>query len=134
MILIVCLDDNGGMAFNRRRQSKDSAVRRRILELTRGKRLLMTPYSKKQFEEENGIIADENFLENAQTEDYCFAEVSSLSAFEKDAEKIIAYRWNRVYPADVKLDIDLQNGWEMVSSTDFEGSSHEKITEEVYER
>lgn len=34
MILIACVDDHGGLAFNHRRQSSDSVVRGRILELS----------------------------------------------------------------------------------------------------
>ena len=35
MVLCVCLDDRGGMRFNRRRQSRDRAVCERILSLVR---------------------------------------------------------------------------------------------------
>lgn len=41
MILIACVDDRAGIAFNHRRQSSDSVVRDRILELTAGSRLWM---------------------------------------------------------------------------------------------
>ena len=50
MILIACVDDHGGIAFNHRRQSSDSVVRNRILELTTGSRLWMNEYSAKQFD------------------------------------------------------------------------------------
>ena len=50
MILIACVDDRGGIAFNHRRQSSDSVVRNRILELTAGSRLWMNEYSAKQFD------------------------------------------------------------------------------------
>lgn len=33
MIVIACLDDNGGMMFNHRRQSQDSVLRAHIAEL-----------------------------------------------------------------------------------------------------
>jgi hypothetical protein len=134
MILIVCLDDKNGMAFNKRRQSKDSALRARILKITSGSRLYMNEYSLKQFEEEKScILAVASPLTAAKAGDYCFIETDDASAFEKDIEKIIVYRWNRVYPADLKFGICFENGWKKISSFDFEGKSHEKITEEVYE-
>jgi len=43
------------------------------------------------------------------------------------------FRWNRIYPSDVKFPIKLDQGqWHRVSTEDFLGSSHEKITMEVY--
>ena len=35
MNLIVCLDDNGGMMFGGRRQTRDRLVNRHILEMTK---------------------------------------------------------------------------------------------------
>lgn len=133
MILVVCLDDKGGMMFNKRRQSKDAVVRDRILELTDGKKLWMNEYSLKQFENAGNIACDESFLDKASEGEYCFVEDKSLAAYEKKAEKIIIYKWNRVYPSDMKLDIDLSDR-KLESIHEFAGRSHEKITEEVYIR
>ena len=53
----------------------------------------------------------------------------------KDIEKIILYRWNRKYPADFRFDINLEDSeWKLAETREFTGSSHEKITEEVYVR
>lgn len=131
MILIVCLDDKGGMLFNKRRQSRDAVVCDRILELTAGKRLWMNEYSSKLFDESADIISDENFLEKAGRGEYCFVENKSLAEYESDAERLIAFKWNRVYPSDKRLDIDL-SGWKRESIREFIGKSHDKITEEVY--
>ena len=57
-----------------------------------------------------------------------------MQAYEDKAEKIIIFRWNRDYPADFYFDIDLQQNWQLESSADFVGSSHDKITEETYTR
>ena len=63
MILIVCVDDAGGLGFNRRRQSQDRALRARML----GKwgRLWMNAYSAGQFAKEDPVTADEDFLEKS---------------------------------------------------------------------
>ena len=85
MKIIVCVDNQNGMMFNHRRQSQDRVLRKRILELTGGKKLWMNAYSQKQFLQVNGnmskeqeqsgqIQADEAFLEKAGPREYCFVE------------------------------------------------------------
>ncbi len=81
MNVIVCLDDNNGMMFNKRRQSQDKILRDSIKELVKDK------------------------------------------------------KWNRTYPSDLYFDINVQNEqWELIESEEFQGSSHEKITKEIYRR
>ena len=60
-------------------------------------------------------------------------ENTAVGPYNKWIESVILYKWNRRYPSDTKFDLDL-NGWTLISTTDFPGSSHEKITEEVYIR
>ncbi len=50
MILIVCVDDNMGMAFNHRRQSQDRLLRRRLLERVGVSKLWMSPYTARRFD------------------------------------------------------------------------------------
>ncbi len=135
MHLIVCIDDDAGMLFNHRRQSQDRELRKRILEVTSGKKLWMNHYSQKQFEKDDtsNISYDDNFLAEAVTGEYCFVETEDLSQYEPLIESIILYRWNRRYPSDLKFNIDLAD-WKLQSTVDFPGASHEKITEEVYIR
>lgn len=132
MTVIVCLDDKNGMMFDGRRQSKDSVLRQRILTLANGNKLWMNEYSKKQFEEAfDKILVDENFLSQAASGDFCFVEDKPLFSVLERIEKLIVYRWNRVYPSDMKLDIPLDS-FTLQSTFEFKGSSHEKISEEVY--
>lgn len=129
MILIVCIDDNNGMLFNKRRQSRDSELVKRIEAITEGKMLWMKEYSKPLFNRE--VKTDECFLDKAGENEYCFNEtVGDISVLP---EKIIIYKWNRKYPSDLKFTFDM-SGMKKVSSFEFAGSSHEKITEEIYER
>lgn len=135
MILIVCLDDKNGMAFNRRRQSQDALARERILSLTGGAPLWMNAYSARQFGDAPNIRVDEAFLEKAGAGEYAFAEFPPLVPIAKEVERIYVIRWNRAYPADAKLDIPLKEGlWNLAESEDFPGSSHEKLTLEIYQR
>ena len=46
-------------------------------------------------------------------------------------EEIIVFCWNRRYPADVFLDVDV-TAWKKVAEREFSGTSHERITERVY--
>jgi len=136
LILIVCVDDRNGMLFNHRRQSQDRFLRRRILNRAAGSRIWMNAYSAGQFsEQEPCICMDPCFTQKAGTGEYCFLEDGSAAALEENCEQIILYRWNRHYPADLYFDIPLaEHGWKMTAQTDFPGSSHEKLTEEVYIR
>lgn len=133
MNLIVCLDDNGGMMFNHRRQSRDRVLNQQILEWTQNTKLWMNAYSAKLFADAQApqVCVDEAFLEKAGAGEYCFLENGSAAAAMQKIEKILVCRWNRVYPTDQKFDLPLQE-WHMESSWDFAGSSHEKITLEVY--
>ena len=128
MKLIVCLDDNNGMMFNKRRQSRDKILIENVLELCKGEKLYINEYSAKLFPE-NAVEVIEN---TAGIEDgYCFAENFIIN--EEDIEEIIVYKWNRLYPADTYFNIDLEK-WNLTETVDFEGSSHEKITRERYVR
>lgn len=137
MILIACVDDNGGLAFNHRRQSTDRIVRERILELTKDSKLWMNHYSFKQFEEYDAgqINVCEEFLDEAASGEYCFIEDVPVDQYATWVERIIVFKWNRNYPHDLELDIDM-NGpeWHLERTEEFAGNSHEKITMEEYIR
>ena len=132
MILIVCLDDQNGMAFNHRRQSRDCLVIERIENLVAGKKLWMAPYSQKLFSIEN-LVVSAGYLSEADAADYCFAELDDVRQYENQVQKVIEFRWNRHYPSDVRFGIDLST-WRLAAAEEFPGSSHKKITMEVYER
>lgn len=132
MIVILCLDDKKGMMFNNRRQSKDKFVIQDILKLVDGKKLFISSYSESLFQGlESNLIIDDNFLNNVAKEDYCFVENNNLKDFSEKIEKIIVYKWNRIYPSDLKLEIPIQD-WNLIDSFEFAGNSHDKITREVY--
>ena len=126
MKLIVCLDDNKGMMFNNRRQSRDRGRIENVLEYCKGEKLYTNEYSSKLFPEKFVEIFDS--MEEIGN-GYCFAE--NFTVNEDALEEIIVYKWNRVYPADVHFNISLEN-WNLTETVDFEGSSHDKITREIY--
>ncbi|WP_455539165.1 hypothetical protein [Terrisporobacter sp.] len=134
MNLIICLEDNNGMMFNKRRVSQDVIVREDIYKSLDGKSLIMNNYSFKMFQKDNkdeNIVVSEN-LPIDDKENFQFIEDKHLSEFEDMIDKIIVYYWNRRYPSDFKFDIDFSNGrWEVISEEEFPGKSHEKITKKV---
>ena len=128
MILIYCVDNQGGILFNHRRQSQDRLLRRRLLERVGASKLWMSPYTARQFDAlPENVQVSETFLSEAEAGEYCFAELSCPD----DAEGVVLYRWNRSYPADVRFTLDL-SAFRLAERTDFPGFSHPKITEEIY--
>lgn len=153
MILIACIDEKNGMMFNHRRQSRDSVVCQDIRQECRGKKLYVSPYSQKLFVEAQGgkirslenklhtdvqeaeIRISEDILNQAGEEDACFIEDTKLTGFEGHIQTVILYKWNRKYPADLYFTLDLADGsWELQRTEEFKGTSHERITKEVYEK
>ena len=132
MKVVVCIDDNGGMLFNRRRQSRDQALLEDVMKRT--DKLWIHSFSEKLFAEykEKMIIADD-FLTKAGYGETCFVENQHLESYTEKIEEFILYKWNRKYPADFCLDINL-NGWNLKEESEFAGTSHEKITREIYSK
>lgn len=135
MNVFVCLDDKNGMMFNGRRQSRDRVLCARAAAMAEGHTLWMNEYSAPLFPPEPALrtMVCGDFLSRAERGDYCFAENTALAPYEGKIETLFVFRWNRVYPADMRLDLPLER-WRKVRTEEFSGSSHETITLEVYER
>ncbi len=124
------------MLFNNRRQSRDSAVLADIGSLVGSERLLCSPFSERMLADAGlSHISSERFLDIAEKGDFCFVENAALSEFLPRIEKIIIYNWNRHYPSDFRLDINPEkSGFKLTGRYDFSGTSHEKITREIFEK
>ena len=129
MTLILCVDDRGGLMFNRRLQSQDRLVRQDMLRLCGDRALAVSPYTARQFAPEDRI----EVTEMPGEEDIFFLEDLPPQPFLERAKKLILYCWNRVYPGDVHIVLPPQ-GWELKEQMEFPGYSHDKITREVYSR
>ena len=134
MKIAVCIDDKNGMLFAGRRQSMDGCLRSEFLAMTEPHKVWMDTYTAGQFADAaERICVDEEFLHKAAAEDWCFLERADLQSVAEAVTQIVLYRWNRHYPSDVKFPMELfAERWTLVSRRDFSGSSHERITEEVY--
>ena len=129
---IIALDDRNGYSLFGKRLSKD----RKMLEdmtglLEVGQCLYVSQYSLGIFSEELRKCLRCPVPDNFAEDGMIFFEAADFSSFSLD--RLIVYRWNRHYPSDVKYNPYL-HGWKKISSYDFRGYSHEKITREVYER
>ena len=129
MKVIVCLDQNGGMLFNRRRQSRDARVFEDIS--TYAERLSASPFSEKLLSS-YGVphSVDENFPENAK-DGYAFVEDIPLLPYEESITEVIVYRWDKIYPADTVFDLPLTK-YRLISTEEFSGNSHQTIQKETY--
>lgn len=97
----------------------------------------MNEYSARLFKDNEGadIRVSEDFLCDAGEVDFCFAEDTDIGDYLEKIESVILYKWNRRYPADVFLSVSLSEGnWVLERTEEFEGSSHERITKEVYRK
>lgn len=134
MNVIVCVDDRGGMLFNNRRVSRDAALIEKICSMCRESTLWIRSFSEELFEGKSVRIDDE-CLDKAGDNDFCFIEDTELNHYINKIKKIFVCRWNRKYPYDFEMDIDLNSAlWQKQSEEDIVGKSHEKITIEEYER
>ena len=92
MIVIVCVDDKLGMAFNHRRQSMDDTLRRKILEFCGDHKIWMRAYTAKQFgqyDNATNLITDEDYLSKAAAEDYAMVETDSILPFASDIQGLV---------------------------------------------
>lgn len=129
MNIAVCTDDDMGMLFNSRRQSRDRELIKDFVAAAGGNKILINPYSEILFEEYN-VIADENMLDAADENDFCFVEKESILPYSSKIKTLIVYKWNRKYPADFYF--EMPQGFTLSETAEFKGSSHEKITKEIY--
>lgn len=133
MILIVCLDKNGGMMFNHRRQSRDRYVIQDLLNETSGRCIRINEYSHDLFKSaSNDLYISDDFLDNAKDDDLCFIENINVAPYINKIERIIVYRWDKKYPSDLIFDIDLKM-FKLKGVTEFKGFSHNLIQKEIYE-
>lgn len=134
MILVVCLDERKGMLFNNRRLSRDRLLIEDLLKHKGDAPLYIAPFSKALFAKYPGaVIEAEDPLTAAGADDYVFNEHLDASPHLDRITSVIIYYWNRHYPSDMTFNLDMSS-FHLSSTTEFVGSSHEKITKEVWNR
>ena len=133
MKVIVCLDNAGGMAFNRRRQSRDRNVISDIMDSLNGEKIYIGRYSGILFEKYENVVVRPDFLSACEENGTAFVEDRSLAEYISKIDTVVTYLWNRDYPSDRKIDLALEEPeWELVETKEFAGSSHAIITKNTY--
>lgn len=124
MNYIICIDENNGLSFNNRRLSRDQFMLKDMFNTY--KFISGTNYSLDLFKEYN--------LENINNnEEHYFIEQTMDNFNINNCIKLIIYNWNRSYPSNVKIDIDLTL-FNLIEEISFVGKSHKKITRITYIR
>lgn len=134
MTVFVCIEDRGGMLFNKRRLSRDKNLTDDVIRTSDDGVLYVNEFSEELFcETDASVICVPEPMESASDSAYVFAENIPLSKYSQRISKLIIYKWNRRYPFDTVLDIDPEkSGFKLSETVDLVGNSHEKITKEVY--
>lgn len=128
MHIIVCVDNNSGMMFGGRRQSRDSILLEDVFSCLSDTGVAVFPYSENLFTGYENVKTAESFDEVGERAVFV-EEPSRLDGIA--ADKITVYCWNRDYPADEFFTFDL-SCFEISEISAFAGNSHEKITKTVY--
>ena len=130
---VVCLDNEGGMTFFGKRQSRDGLLIADLCESVDGP-IYMNSFSSHLFLDrpERAVISADP-ISDCPDGGVVFVENLPLAPSLDKVAKIILYRWNRLYPSDKKIDVDL-GLFERVSERDFKGSSHDRITRTLLRR
>ena len=130
MKIAICIDDKNGLGFNKRRQSRDRLLIENLIASADGGKIFISSYSAPLFADfPDKIEVRDDFLEAAGDSDICFVEDRDITPYADRIDYIILYRWNRHYPADRWLELDISQ-YSLVSSVEFAGSSHDLITRE----
>ena len=127
MRVFVCVDQKDGLLFNNRRTSRERVVIEDIEKMSDGQDIAMSEYSAKLFEGYDHVVVTENFKDYENV----FSEQADLK--ELAWNELIVYRWDKVYPSDVKLDVDLSS-LKLKDVSTLQGYSHDTILKEVYVR
>lgn len=127
MNIIICIEKNKGISFNNRRLSKDKKI---IDDIVKNYDVVGNKYTQAMFEE-YGLTIKEKKIKNATKKDlYYFIEDDSINSIDC-INNLIIYDFNRNYPSDVKLIINLED-FILIEEFKIEGTSHKEIIKKVY--
>lgn len=132
--VILTVDDKDGVSFDGKRQSRDREIVKDICSSLDCK-IYLTEYSSRLFGDfkDRTEICDNPILKCPDGA-AAFLEGHPIGPYIESIGKVILYKWNKVYPADDFFDArEVLEAGSLITSLEFNGFSHEKITKEVYE-
>ncbi|MBR7116127.1 MAG: ribonuclease Z [Clostridia bacterium] len=125
--VVICLDDEGGMTVFGKRQSRDRVLIEELCESVSAP-IYVNTFSSFLFRDRaDRVHISDDPLGDCPDGGVAFIENLPLLPHIDDIGTVILYKWNRLYPSDVKIDISF-DGFRVESRKDFVGSSHERIT------
>ena len=128
MTIILCLDDKNGLSFNNRRQSRDKIL---IENVIKNDNIYIRDYSKNLFSKYEVNVIDN--ISELPADAVYFHEITNPEDIIDQFDIIIIYRWNRHYPSNVQFNFKMDL-YKKILEEDFIGSSHDKITKEIWIR
>lgn len=132
MRIAFCIEKTGGLSLFGKRLSRDSEIQKKLISLKHNGELVTSPKSAVLFESDR-VRSDDNYMNSAAPNDLLFIETEEIPIGQ--ANEIYLFHWNRRYPADRYFDLSqLKNSFDKISTEHFVGSSHDKITLEIYHR
>ena len=135
LTVAIPVDDGMGMTIFGKRQSSDRVLIADFMKDHEGKSIYISSFSRRLFENYDSVNITDDPINDSCEGGVLFIENIKPSIFIGDVGTLIIYRWNREYPSDTKFDIDPEKeGFKLISATDFVGSSHKKISKEIYIR
>lgn len=131
MKIAVCVAENGGITFNGRRVSRDKKILEDMISLFGRVEVGESAFG---MFERAGLSERASICTEKNPDGALFIEKDPAEYYGSAAAAVI-YRFNVNYPADVYMTSSpADNGFTLVSVTEFAGETHEKITREVYSK
>lgn len=134
MVIVACIDKSGNIALNTNGQLNHIIFLIRLKVVSNEALLYMNCNSSQQFGYYPMKMIDDNFLDIAGEDSYCFVEDTDVTPYIDCIDKIILYKWNKKFSSRLKFDKSILNKFSIVSKKSFYGESFLKISEVVYEK
>lgn len=141
MTLVFTVDECYGLAFGKRRQSRDRELTKDLVRYANGRNIYAEEYSRLLFDEAEidtasvGVSFNDDPLAEASGDSVILLELSCPDGALDLVDEVVIYLWNRRYPSTAKLDIGyIERYFSLTESVDFVGNSHEKLTRVTYKR
>ena len=135
LTVAVVLDEREGMMIFGKRQSRDRVLVADFVSSAADAPIFISPFSRVIFEPHANVNTVENPFLDSSDDGVCFIESFALTPYIDMIETLIIYRWNELYPSDVKFDVNVDKaGFKLISTSEFQGSSHDRITKEIYKK
>ena len=141
MKIIICVDENLGYSFNKRRQSRDKTMREHMLGVLRKENagLFVNAYTAKSLESDSLLTEavtvvdeaggpDDAFLMAAEEAGgWAFVENTDITGYLDRIDEMIVYHWNRLYLSDLSIPESFMKSFRTVTKELFRGTSHDSM-------